>query len=127
MEYSWTQTRKLLSDARDMPELVVDYIATVGIIKQCAYGLGNMKIAYFNDLEVEQVESILFQFLGFKGWLLDLDINPWHIYQTTQGNHELYEIRILSLTNLVDYDILRLSYKTCKTYERIKEEINKYD
>lgn len=127
MEHCWTETRKLISDASGMPETVVDYLATAEVIKQCAHGLGTMKISYFNDLELEQVEGILFQFIGFKGWLLDLDLNPWRIYRTTQGNYELYEMKILSLTNLVDYGIIKLSYKTCKVYERIREEINNYD
>ena len=127
MEHRWTKTRKLISEASGIPEMVVDYMATVEVIKQCAQGLGTMRISYFNDLELEQVEGILFQFIGFKGWLLDLDLNPWRIYQTTQGSYELYEMKILSLTNLIDYDILRLSYRTCEIYERIREEINNYD
>ncbi len=127
MEHNWIETRRLLSDIKDIPERVIDYIATVNVIKQCAYGLGTMRIAYFNDLELEQVESILFQFVGFNGWLLDLDLNPWQIYQTAQGNYELYEMKILSLTNLVDYDIIHLSYNTCKKYEMIQEEIEHYD
>jgi len=127
MEYSWAETRKLLSVAKDMPEHVVDYMATIEVIKQCAHGLGTMRIAYFNDLELEQVEDILFQFVGFKGWLLDLDINPWSIYETSRGNYEFYEMKILSLTKLVDYVIIRLSYNVCKTYQRIQEEIDNYD
>jgi hypothetical protein len=123
----WAEIRTMLSKAKNMPEIVVDYLSVLNVLKQCVHGLGNMKIAYFNDLEVEQVESILFQYFGMKGWLLDLDLNPWGIYCTAQGNYELYEMKILSLTNLVDYDIINTSYKLCKKYQTIREEIENYD
>jgi hypothetical protein len=123
----WIEIRKILSNAKGIPEHVVDYLATINVIRMCAHGLSTTKIAYFNDLSVEQVENILFQFIGFKGWLLDLDLNPWSVFETSRGNYEFYDMKILSLTNLVDCDIIRLSYRVCKAYERIKEEIEKYD
>jgi hypothetical protein len=123
----WAEIRTMISVIRQVPEIVVDHMSILNLIKMCANGLGNMKIGYYNDLDVEVVEKTLFRYVGFKGWDLDLDLNPWRIYCTTQGNYELYEMKILSLTNLVDYDIIHTSYKICKKYEQIREEINKYD
>lgn len=123
----WAEIRKLISDTKNVPELVVDYLSVFNVLKMCVQGLGVMKIAYFNDMEWEQVEDILFRYFGMKGWLLDIDLNPWQIYCTTQGNYELYEMKILSLTNLVDYDIIHVSYKICEKYKTIKEEIQNYD
>ena len=123
----WAEIRTIISDIKNIPELVIDHMSILELVRLCVNGIGNMKIGYFTDLDVEVVEKILFQYLGFKGWTLDLDLNPWRIYYTTSGNYELYEMKIMSLTNLVDYDIINTSYKICKKYEQIQEEIQQYD
>ena len=123
----WAEIRKLISGIRGVPEIVVDHVSVFPVLRLCVSGISNMKIAYFSDLDEYVVERILFQSLGFTGWQLDLDLNPWQIYQTTQGNYELYEMKILSLTSLINCDIIRLSYKLCKSYEMIREEIKQYD
>ena len=123
----WKDIRKWISTTSSIPEIIIDYISVLNVLKLCVYGLSNDKIAYFSDLNEEAVEDILFRYFGFKGWLLDLDLNPWRIYQTSQGNYELYQIKIWDLTSLLNYDIIGLSYKLCKKYETIKEEIENYD
>ena len=123
----WTEIREFLSANGCVPERVIDHLSVLGVIKMCAYGLGNMKIGYFQDHDVEEVERILFTYVGFKGWLLDLDFNPWYNYKAGQGEYELYAARIMSLTNLVDYDILNTSYRVCKKFDTILEEIKNYD
>lgn len=123
----WQDIRKWISISSAVPEIVIDYISVSNILKLCVHGLSNDKIAYFNDTTEEYVESILFRYFGFTGWFFDLDLNPWRIYQSVLGNYELYEMKIWSLTNLINCDIIRLSYKLCKKYEQIREEIENYD
>jgi len=123
----WKDIRNWISVKSSIPEIIIDYISVLNVLKLCVHGLSNAKIAYFSDISEEAVEDILFKYYGFKGWLIDLDLNPWRIYQTTQGNYELYEMNIWSLTNLLNYDIIGLSYKICKKYEVIREEIEYYD
>ncbi len=123
----WTEIRGLLSESSNMPELVIDYKAVSNILQMCVRGLANFKIAYFNNMGEKEVERIIFQFLGFKGWEFDLDIDPWRMYTVTSGNHELYELELLNLTNLLGCGIIQLSYKLCEKYKTIQEEIQYYD
>ena len=123
----WQDIKRWISLKSDVPEIVIDYISVSNILKLCVNGLSNDKIAYFNDTSIKYVESILFRYLGFKGWTFDLDLNPWRIYQTSLGNYELYEMKIWSLTNIINCDIIHLSYNLCKKYENIREEIEQYD
>lgn len=123
----WQDIRKWISTVSSVPEIIIDYISVQNVLKLCVHGLSNDKIAYFCDLDEKAVENILFRYYGFKGWLVDLDLNPWRIYQTTQGEYELYLTKIWDLTNLLDCDIIGLSYKICKKYEVIREEIENYD
>ena len=110
-----------------MPELVIDYMAVTNILQMCVRGLANFKIAYFNSMDEEMIQRTIFQFLGFNGWEFDLDLDPWRMFVVSNGNYELYELQILSLTNLLDCGIIQLSYKLCKKYEQIREEIKQYD
>ena len=123
----WTEIRGLLSESRNMPELVIDYMAVSNILQMCVRGLANFKIAYFNHIDEDEVKRIIFQFLGFGGWEFDLDIDPWRMYAVTSGNFEVYELEMLNLTNLLECGIIRLSYKLCEKYKTIKEEIQNYD
>jgi hypothetical protein len=123
----WQDIRKWISVRSAVPEIVIDYISVSNILKLCVNGLSNYKIAYFNDTTEEYVASILYRYFGFKGWDFDLDLNPWRIYKTTLGNYELYQMKIWDLTNLLDCDIIQISYKLCKKYETIREEIEQYD
>ena len=123
----WTKIRGLLSESSNMPELVIDYMAVANILQMSVRGLANFKIAYFNSMDEETIKRTIFQFLVFDGWEFDLDLDPWRMYIVTSGNFELYELQILSLTNLLDCGIIQLSYKLCKKYEQIREEIKQYD
>ena len=123
----WTKIRGLLSESSNTPELVIDYMAVTNILQMSVRGLANFKIASFNGMDEEMVKHTLFKFLGFGGWEFDLDLDPWRMFVVTNGNFELYELQILSLTNLLDCDIIQLSYKLCKKYKQIREEIKQYD
>ena len=123
----WQDIRRWISLSSAVPEIVIDYTSVSNILKLCVHGLSNDKIAYFNDTTEEYVQSIIFRYFGFRGWDFDLDLNPWRLYQSTLGSYELYEMKIWSLTNLINCDIIRLSYKLCKKYEQIREEIENYD
>jgi hypothetical protein len=123
----WAEIRGLLSESSNTPELVIDYMAVINILQMCVRGLANLKIARFNGMDEEMVRRTIFQFLGFNGWKFDLDLDPWRMFVVTNGNFESYKLQILSLTNLLNCDIIQLSYKLCKKYEQIREEIKQYD
>ena len=123
----WPEIREYLSESGNIPEIVVDYLAVSNILQMCVRGLSNCKIAYFNHIDEDIIESALFRFLGFKGWDFDLDLDPWRVYVMTHGDFISYELRIMSLTNLLNCGIIQATYKLCKKYNTIKEEIEHYD
>ena len=121
---NWGQIRKLYSEAYNMPERVVDILSVQEYLLGCASGLSSLKIADFDEKEKIYVETILFEFIGFRGWEYDLDLNPWHVYRSCYGNRDCFSKKIWDLTNLLSYGTIDLAYRICKIYDELRKEID---
>jgi hypothetical protein len=125
MEKTWETVRKYYTEKFDIPPRIVDAIACDELLLLCVSGLTNRSIAYHLDMDIEYVEKVVQEFLKFRGWDYDLDINPFHVY----NNHKEYEdfcetSRII--TPLLNKTEMNKSYNLCRKFEKLRKEINEY-
>jgi hypothetical protein len=122
----WEEVKKLYGDKFNADEHLVDYIAVSDILKLCVSGLSNTTISRIMDLDCIYIERVNFSFLGFLGWQLDLDLSPWKIFKSVNGDRLVFEKQIWDLTELLNDDIIDLAYRVCSIYSSIRKEIDEF-
>lgn len=110
-----------------IPRKITDYLSVSDILKNCAMGLSNSRIAKSNELDdIEYITITVNYYLGFPGWKRDLDFSPLAIYNRSRGSFLIYEQEITMISTESFNGDIRISFDICKRYSEIKEEIDKY-
>lgn len=111
----------------DIPLHVVDYIAVRPILIKSLSGYSNTRIAIYTQESIEYISDILFRYLGFSGWSLDLDFNPIANYNKVKGNFILYKQEISMISSISNVRLINKTYFLCKIfYDKIQGDIDKY-
>jgi ribosomal silencing factor RsfS len=120
----WEVIQKVYEEKFGTPPKILDYIATQQILKLCCTGLSNKKIAEYLEIDIEDVENTLFEFLNFEGWENDLDINPLHIFEKVKNLDNFIIFMVKS--SMISEKIANNFYEVCKKYKLIEEEVDNY-
>jgi hypothetical protein len=125
MTDTWKEILKFYEKELDIPRNVTEFLAVLEILKGCAMGLSNNRIAKGYD-DVDYVAITLINYFNFPGWEYDLDFSPLAIYKRNNGNYLAYEQEITMISNEDFNGNIKISYNICKKYIKVKEEIDKY-
>lgn len=106
---------------------VIEYISVNEILKKCVTGYSNDRIANSVNEPVEYVKDVIKDFFGFSGWEIDLDANPFAIYNRSRGDFNRYKEEISMVSSIFNDYIIKLSYNICKKYDYIKKIIKDYN
>jgi len=124
MSDRWELIRAIHSDKTGVPPHVVDYIAVRDILFSCISGISNESIANFFHMDEEYVQEVLIEFLHFDGLEEDLTIRPYLFYKKSV-NHVDFALQIHDI--VPDADLIVELFYACEVFDKIKEEIIKYD
>jgi hypothetical protein len=125
MSETWEFIKSIYKIKFNIPKYVLEYVAVYDILNLCACGYSNKKISSYVNQDVSYIEEVLLDFYIFKGWFDDLDISPLAVYNLSGGIYIFYEQEIYSRSLIKDYQV-KQSFKICKQFTEIKQEIYRY-
>lgn len=121
----WIKFRKFYSELYHIKNSLVDMIAVYEILLFCASGRSNKTIARFLDMEEDYVSDVLEEFISFRGFEYDLDLNPSSIFDRVENFEEFVnEVKLVSPLS-VDTELI-LWYSVCTRFNSIRERIDKF-
>jgi len=123
---SWKLVEHFYEKYLEIPSYIVYFLSIENVVKGCAMGLSNVRIAKKNLLDIYFVSGILSEEVDFEGWNYDLDFSPLAIYNRSNENFLAYEQEILTISPFNFENLVKLSFNICKRYNYIKKEIDKY-
>lgn len=107
---------------------IVDYISVRPLLIKCLSGYSNYRIAFYTKESIKYISDILFKFLDFNGWNMDLDFNPIAYYNKVKGNLINFREEILMASSTADIKLIDKSFYLCKYfYNKIEKRIKEYD
>lgn len=110
----------------NIPKKIVNLLSIELILKGCAEGLSNKRIALRYGLKLKEVSSSLEEFFYFGGWNIDLDFSPIAIYNKINGNYEAYKREVIMISPASFDKYIDDSFYVCEIYSKVKKEIDKY-
>ena len=122
----WDAVKQLYKDKFGVEGHLVDYVAVNEILRMCVSGISNERICQSLGLDGVYVSGVIWDYLGFHGWALDLDLDPWRIFCSVTGNKWAFAKKIEDLTELLNNDIIEVAYRICSIYNSIQGEIEKF-
>jgi hypothetical protein len=122
----WKLFTEYVSNEFGISEELLNYVAVEEILSCCATGLSNKTIANVCNCDIKYVIEVINEFFNFNGWKDDLDINTYHIYESSGKLLDSYRM-LVKLVSSVSEDIdINKSFNICKKYEEILEKVNNY-
>lgn len=122
----WNIFTEYINTALGVPITILNYIAVSDILLGCVTGLSNSTISKKYNCSIEYVTDVLNEFLDFKGWEDDLDINIYFVYNNAGMNLSSFRILINMVTPLLNDKEIILSFKICEKYDIIIGEVNNF-
>lgn len=116
----WTMIKRFYYDKFNINPMVIEYISVQDILKKCATGYSNKRIANSLNEDVNYISDTILEFFDFYGWEYDLDVNPLALYNRSTGDFERYRQEVSMVSSLVDSKLLELSFNICKRYNYIE-------
>lgn len=86
MDNTWELLKQFYKTNLGIEGKVVEYLAVVDILKLCAEGHSNLKIALMSDFEEEYVKCVIQEYFKFDGWSTDFDFNTRALYERCKYN-----------------------------------------
>jgi len=123
MSDRWELIRAIHSDKTGIPPNVVDYIAVRDILFSCISGISNKSIADFFHMDEEYVREVIEEFFDTSGLSVDLPVRPYFFYKQDMSGSEFAD----KLSEYLDPSSIMDMYLACAMFDKIKEEIIKYD
>ena len=120
---SWAKIKRFYWHTFGIPERIIDYMAVTDIIKKFLTGYSNMRIANTLKLSTKYVEDVLEEYIGFRGWKTDLDVNPLAIYNRCRGNYRCFVEDIRSVSSVISENFMIALYYLVKMYYQLVKEI----
>jgi len=122
----WEVIKNSYNNNFNIPDQVLEYYANFEIIKRCAYGYSNYRIALALDESVTYISEIILSIFGFFGWEQDLDFNPIAVYNRCIGNYPKYYQEVIVISVFSSDKVIALSYILCEKFKEIERMIEKY-
>jgi hypothetical protein len=122
-ENLWYQIVEIYKEKFHTNEEIINLIAVKDILKLSVSGLSNATIANHYDFDIEYVQSVLKEFLGFTGWDRDVDFSPLLLYKNHKALLDFVtEAKTISAT--ADDLLAIMCYNLCKQFEELERTIN---
>lgn len=123
---NWKDVIEFYKEHLGIPAHIVEFLASYDILHLCCTGISNETISEILDIDLDEIKNVVKEKLNFIGWYRDLDINPLFVYNSTNGNQELYTASVMAVQGAMDKIYVNKSFMICKKFEKIEKEINKY-
>lgn len=119
---NWDYIRKTLASFLFCKEELIDLIAVYPVLELSLFGKSNQYISDTLDLSINDVSTILQEFLGISGSFQNLDFSPIIISEKYNDCDEfMQEMEYMGL--YVQTDAL---YYACKRLKEYKKEIDQF-
>lgn len=121
----WNLVREFYSKNFDIPEDLVDLVASNDIILMCVSGSGNSSISRILDVDEDSIRDVLSTVLDFEGWDTDLPLNPFVIFNDlvdhgkTLFQYFKHDVEYMCGTILSEDDI-KTMFRICRIYSKIE-------
>jgi len=122
----WKSFIEYINSTLGIPITILNYIAVSDILLGCVTGLSNSTISKKYNCSDEYIVGVLNEFLDFKGWTNDLDINIYFMYNNADKNLNAFRLLVTTITPLINDKEINISYNICKKYDIIIKEVNKF-
>lgn len=119
----WDYIKYLYKKYYNIPPQVVDKMACEYILELCANGNSNKKIANLLEEDEDYIKEIIQQYFHFEGWKLDLDINPYDVYNSMGKDFNMYIKSVSTISGIMNLAEVRKSFNICATLDKIRKEI----
>jgi len=122
----WQSVKTFYKEHFGIDGWVVELFANMDILLLCVSGVSNKHIEEFLELPFEEIHEVVSSTFLFDGWIDDLPLNPYKIYNDV-GEKEFIKEAQLALVSYVKFrDILDLDdiLVMCKTMKDIEGKIN---
>lgn len=120
----WNEFCEFISQYGIEPD-EAEAVAVFDAVKMCVTGASNSTIFVETGIPVNVLESILDDYLNFKGWQNDLDFNGLMAYQITE-NFEDFKSYISTVSSNMGEEDIKILYNICTKYDIIKEKVDSY-
>ena len=122
----WKSFIEYINSTLGIPITILNYITVSDILLGCVTGLSNSTISKKYNCSDEYIVGVLNEFLDFKGWTNDLDINIYFMYNNADKNLNAFRLLVTTITPLINDKEINISYNICKKYDIIIKEVNKF-
>ncbi len=121
----WNIIREFYSKNFNIPEDLVDLVASNDIILMCVSGSSNSSISRILDIDEDSIKDILSTVLDFNGWEYDLQLNPYRVFNDLANKGKTlfqpFQEELISSFGplLVDEDI-KTMFRICRIYSKLE-------
>jgi len=126
---NWRLIKEFYNKSFGFPDGLVELASVSDVLLMCVSGSSNETISNFFKMSIEEVDTIIQEWLNFSGWIEDLDTNPYSIYTGLISNG-YYSIDDFAEELKSEYDceldgeFIKYNYKACSLYYRYENRIN---
>jgi hypothetical protein len=119
----WKCVLKMYEEVLGIPPEITELLSVIDILDKCVQGLSNTTIARYTDTSPEYISRTLEKYLGFQGFLPDLDFSAIGVYNRVSNKEEfLLEAEMVSpFTSDIE-----TIYEACKKYSELEERLKIY-
>lgn len=126
MQNSWEKFRKYYAELFGITLELVDCLAVYDVLRMCACGYANYRIARKTKLDIQYIEETLFTYFDFYGWNFDLDFSPIALYNRSNDNIVYFEQEIRMVSNRTDERFINRMFEVCQRFSKIKMEVEDF-
>jgi hypothetical protein len=115
MSESWEYIKEFYKEHFGTDKWVVEMFANMDILLLCVSGASNTTISSFLNIPIDEIKLVIEEVFEFKGWEVDLDINPYKDYKENLSDFTLM---------YGDSEIGSQLLSICETMSDIEERID---
>jgi hypothetical protein len=108
--------KKFYKEKLNVPNIVVEYLSIIDIVKISLSGFSNDEICSTLDITIKNLKKDLTQSIGFSGFDSSLDKNPIKLYTICDGDFDIF---------LDDFDYM--VYRAVSIYKLMDNYIERFD
>lgn len=122
----WDFVRDFYQRVLGLSGVLVDVLADYDILKLCAEGKSNRKIAEELECDITDVSCTLAHYFNFSGFEEDLDIDTKMMYNRYKFNKYMFIQQCNTISPYVDEENFSRAYKVNKIFEKIERMVLDY-
>lgn len=122
----WEVVKDFYVTTFNVSDSLVELVANSEILHMCVTGASNTSISETLDVDVQDVMSVIKAIYDFDGWVDDLGLNPYKIFEHLRntGSYQYKDFKDAVSEYSSEEDEVKNMFRSCRTYEKIKINID---